>query len=225
MEEETNDDLDEVLFRVNLILVAPSQSEAAQRCLEANCTYVSGRLWLFEGDLEVLEKHGVRFEYLHQGVVGSLGGLTNDELLNVCKRAFDPSFFEPQFERDFETRAPWPNSSSTKAPGARGSIRIALIFADPTLVDDFVLAMPMVVPGCRFSTPTDADIVISDDITAIEQALAIGQHAIHYCLCADLSAHPIQLRRSQRYKLVLDEGGEGAPVLLQCVVDIARASP
>ncbi len=101
-------------------------------------------------------------------------------------------------------------------------MRISLDFSDPTFVEDFSLALPMVIADCGFSPPDEAEVVISDNVATIERALESGAYGIHYCVCDDESAHRGELPRASRYRLVLDEGGAGASVLLGCVVDIAR---
>jgi len=51
-----------------------------------NCTHVKGRWWIFEGDLEFFEGD---YEFYGEGVVGSLGGLTEDQLIATCLGVFN----------------------------------------------------------------------------------------------------------------------------------------
>lgn len=76
-------------FYVKLIKVNPEQSENAKKSLEGNCTHVSGNYYIFEGEIECLSDDGVKFKEIENGVVGGLGGLTEDELIQVCLDSFD----------------------------------------------------------------------------------------------------------------------------------------
>ena len=71
-------------FWTTLIKVTEKPTGSALESLEGNCTYVTGDYYIFEGDLEVLVDDGVVFEQVAEGVVGALGGLTEDELKQVC---------------------------------------------------------------------------------------------------------------------------------------------
>lgn len=75
-----------MLFEVNLIKVPSDISPTEKEELGLNCTHVKGRIWIFEGELFALD---CRFEHLDTGVVGSLGGLSQDELIKICLESFD----------------------------------------------------------------------------------------------------------------------------------------
>ena len=57
---------------------------AVNAALEANCTHVKGPYWIYEGETDCLEADGVEFEVVGEGAVGSLGGISQAELVSVC---------------------------------------------------------------------------------------------------------------------------------------------
>ena len=75
-------------FWVKLIKVEKEQSVEAVASLKVNCTHVDKYLWLFEGDEFALEEDGVKFKVLDEQAVGSLGGLSKLELIDLCKDTF-----------------------------------------------------------------------------------------------------------------------------------------
>ena len=78
----------DVEFWVSLIKVSNGNNPAAKAALEANCTHVKGPYWIFEGETYCLEGDGVNFEVIGEGAVGSLGGLSQSELVGVCLNDF-----------------------------------------------------------------------------------------------------------------------------------------
>ena len=75
-----------IQFEVNLILADENQTLKQLEELEGNCTYVKNNLWIFEGEPEFLDAY---FTVLSTGVVGSLGGLSEKELIDICKDTFE----------------------------------------------------------------------------------------------------------------------------------------
>ena len=78
----------DVEFWVSLIKVSNGNNPAAKAALEANCTHVKGPYWIFEGETYCLEGDGVNFEVIGEGAVGSLGGISQAELVAVCLNDF-----------------------------------------------------------------------------------------------------------------------------------------
>lgn len=76
------------MFEVKLIKSASEQTKRGIKALHDNCTHVAGNVWIYEGDEEALEDYGTRFEVIDTGLVGSLGGLSQDELIELCKKTF-----------------------------------------------------------------------------------------------------------------------------------------
>ena len=74
----------DIEFWVSLLKVSNGNNPAVKAALEANCTHVKGPYWIFEGETECLEDDGVAFEVVGEGAVGSLGGLSQPELVAVC---------------------------------------------------------------------------------------------------------------------------------------------
>lgn len=79
------------LYWVSLIEVEP-QDEGAETydpaLLEGECTHVAGNIWLYEGDVEMLEDQGIDFQVLDEGAVPDLGGLTTEQLKALCNESF-----------------------------------------------------------------------------------------------------------------------------------------
>lgn len=75
-------------FEVKLIKSASEQTEDGIKALHDNCTHVAGDVWIYEGDKEALEDDGALFEIIDIGVVGCLGDLSEDELIQLCKNTF-----------------------------------------------------------------------------------------------------------------------------------------
>ena len=82
-----------MLFEVNLIKVPLSLTDSEKEELEGNCTFVKGNVYIFEGELFALD---CRHQLIDVGVVGPLGGLSQNELIDICLSAFDieKSLFE-----------------------------------------------------------------------------------------------------------------------------------
>lgn len=76
------------MFAVTLIQVVKFTKPDAEESLKANCTHVKNDVWIFEGDDWCLSEDGVNFNVLDTGIVGSLGGLTEAELIQICKESF-----------------------------------------------------------------------------------------------------------------------------------------
>lgn len=75
-------------FLTSLIVVDDYQPQRAIESLHANCTHVFGNVWIFEGNTEVLEEDGVRFNVVLEAAVPSLGGLSQKELIELCDDCF-----------------------------------------------------------------------------------------------------------------------------------------
>ena len=72
-------------FWVQLILADKTQLPEQERELKANCTFIKNRLWIFEGDIDYLDAN---VTVLSDGAVGSLGGLSEKQLVGICKDTF-----------------------------------------------------------------------------------------------------------------------------------------
>lgn len=88
----------DMLFNVNLIVVASKQTDEAIKSLKANCTYVNNNVWIMEGDLWVLTLSGVKFHKIGEGVVGCLGDLSTQELVKICKDVFGIDVYKQEFK-------------------------------------------------------------------------------------------------------------------------------
>ena len=75
-------------FQVNLIVVSNKLSSEAQKSLKENCTHVVNDVWIMEGDLGCLLDDGVNFNFIEEGIVGALGGLSQKKLLKICDESF-----------------------------------------------------------------------------------------------------------------------------------------
>lgn len=71
-------------FWTTLIKVKNPPTESAKDALEANCTHVNRNYWIMEGDVDALRDEGVVCEEVAEGAVGALGGLSKNELIQVC---------------------------------------------------------------------------------------------------------------------------------------------
>jgi hypothetical protein len=72
-------------FYVKLIEAAEDLSDDEKQELEDNCTFVKNNIWIYEGEEYALD---TRFSVLSDGIIGSLGGLSQDELIDICKSTF-----------------------------------------------------------------------------------------------------------------------------------------
>lgn len=72
-------------FEVSLIKVAPAQSAKASQSIIDNCTHVDGLYHIFEGYEDVLKDDGVVFSVVGGGIVGCLGDLSKDQLIDLCR--------------------------------------------------------------------------------------------------------------------------------------------
>ena len=73
-------------FHVNLIETSENLTDEMKEDLKANCTFIKNNIWIYEGEPEFLN---ARFRILDTGIVGGLGGLPQDELVEICKETFD----------------------------------------------------------------------------------------------------------------------------------------
>lgn len=80
-------------FFVKLIKADDNLSKEEKEELDANCTFIKNNIWIFEGDEVFLD---ARFTVLSGGVVGPLGGLSQEQLVGICKATFifDESLLE-----------------------------------------------------------------------------------------------------------------------------------
>lgn len=69
--------MSQITFHVQLIKVQKYHADEIQR----NCTHVKDDYWIFEGDTDSLVS---KFEIIGEGIVGSLGGLSQQELIGIC---------------------------------------------------------------------------------------------------------------------------------------------
>ena len=76
-----------MLFEASLIRVIDCTPEG-KKDLEINCMHVKGPYWIFEGDIDFIGE-GIKLEIVEEGIVPSLGGLSERELIKVCKESFD----------------------------------------------------------------------------------------------------------------------------------------
>ena len=77
------------MFLVQLLQIPITQSQIATKEITDNCTFVAPGLWIYEGDIDVLVLAGVHLKVLDTGVVGSLGDLSQSELIQLCKDTFE----------------------------------------------------------------------------------------------------------------------------------------
>jgi hypothetical protein len=75
-------------FYVHLIYVDKEQSHKANQFLSGNCKYIVNNHWFYEGELFCLDEAGVSYITLGEESVPSLGGLSESELIEVCKERF-----------------------------------------------------------------------------------------------------------------------------------------
>jgi hypothetical protein len=66
------------------LIEARAVTHHALEVLQANCTHVAGDYWIMEGDVDCLRDQGVRLREVAEGAVGALGGLSEQELRQVC---------------------------------------------------------------------------------------------------------------------------------------------
>lgn len=79
--------MSDIQFWTTLIKVREPTPQAAE-ALRANCTHVTGPYWIMEGDVDCLRDEGVRLIEVAEGAVGSLGDLTESELVQVCRDSY-----------------------------------------------------------------------------------------------------------------------------------------
>ena len=73
-----------VLDAADTVASNAHEDRTARQTLEDNCTHVTGDYWIMEGDVDYLRDMGVKLEEVAEGAVGSLGGLTEKQLKQVC---------------------------------------------------------------------------------------------------------------------------------------------
>ena len=77
--------MSEIEFEVKLLYAEGDYSAETAYELATNCTPVCPRWWIFEGDLESLDAD---VEVVEAGVVGSLGGKTQEQMIEICRESF-----------------------------------------------------------------------------------------------------------------------------------------
>ncbi|MCP3941684.1 MAG: hypothetical protein GY710_09420 [Desulfobacteraceae bacterium] len=87
-----------VEFAVTLIVVKKEQTISAAKSLKNNCTHIDNWVWIFEGELSALEEDEVKFNVVDEGFVGFLGGLSKEELVDICTESFGVDIYEQKFE-------------------------------------------------------------------------------------------------------------------------------
>jgi hypothetical protein len=100
-------------------------------------------------------------------------------------------------------------------------VRIWLDFTrDPDIGEMFDMTIPMLITPVTFTPLPDADLIVSDGIELVTNALEQGKYAIHYCFDAT-EPHPADWKQSPRYRYVQHDAGAGGPVTGMCVLTIA----
>lgn len=84
----------DIEFLVSLINVKAANSPDAKAALETAATHVQGPYWIVDGETESLVALGVEFEVVSDGYVGPLGGLSQSELIKICKEYLDVEWIE-----------------------------------------------------------------------------------------------------------------------------------
>jgi len=79
----------EPMFAVSLIKVTRHPKNYPREEFLKDATHIKDKYWIYEGDLEYLVYMGVSFMTIAEGVVKSLGGLTQEELVKLCLEVFD----------------------------------------------------------------------------------------------------------------------------------------
>ncbi len=81
--------MEDVEFYVNLIKCQEGQTYEAKQSIKDNCTHIDGEYYIFEGELWVLDTNNVVYDVVGQGDVHFLGGLSTEELKQICLDIFD----------------------------------------------------------------------------------------------------------------------------------------
>jgi len=83
-------------FYVNLLKVT-EVTTAGKKLLKSDCIKITDEYFFYEGNTEHLGGGSIDFSILSEGIVGSLGGLSKEELVEVALEKFDM----PNKVRDF----------------------------------------------------------------------------------------------------------------------------
>lgn len=75
-------------FWTTLIKVTNVPNKTAQENLEINCTHVTGRYWIMEGDIDVLRDEGIKLTEIAEGAVGSLAKKSEAQLKKICLHSY-----------------------------------------------------------------------------------------------------------------------------------------
>ena len=77
-------------FYATLIKVIHLEDDRGCESLDTNCTHVIGDYYIMEGDIDCLRDDGVHLQEIYEdGIVPCLGGLSKDELVEICKNSFN----------------------------------------------------------------------------------------------------------------------------------------
>jgi hypothetical protein len=97
-------------------------------------------------------------------------------------------------------------------------MRIRLDFTrEPEIGRMFATTVPMILIPVSFTPLRNADVIVSDGIEPIADALRRGKYAIHYCVDIE-EVHPREWQQSTKYRYVQHDGGHGGPVTGHCLL-------
>lgn len=74
-------------FLVKLIEVRDTKNVDARDNLYANCTHVADRYWLFEGDVEALDK-GIDFVVVDEQAIEATGDMSGTQIADMVANVF-----------------------------------------------------------------------------------------------------------------------------------------
>ena len=75
-------------FLVKLIVVNDTKNVDARNNLYANCTHVSNRYWLFEGDVEALDE-GIDFTVVGEQAIEATGDMRQREIIDMVEDVYN----------------------------------------------------------------------------------------------------------------------------------------
>jgi hypothetical protein len=75
-------------FWTTLIKTNLRQTQSAEDFLDANCTRINDKYYIYEGDIDCLADAGVSYKVAAEGTVPSLGGKSKKKLVEICLESF-----------------------------------------------------------------------------------------------------------------------------------------